>query len=264
MRPVRLTVAACLFATIALAGCGASTEDVAPGGPLVGEWVDTSGSAVRFTGDVFFTSAVSEARDRFRYRVVSGGKLSLTPIVVQDGVELDQTDRMRLESYTLDGDTLTLASRGTYYRQGSAALTEALASSEASRAGQASSAQARLALDACRVVRDCYSGAFDVWFEQAYPDRQGYGYTIGQYIRYKRLNLKWGFEKLKREVGAGYAAVVQAYESDVLSEEYASKPEFIAWIESGVCPSSGTYKTVWKLDSERVPRIFCSVHEPQK
>jgi hypothetical protein len=118
-----VVLALLLIAVLALVGCGSGSGASSSKSDLEGVWNKTkttdgspsSGSSIKFEGDVFYTDATDLKTTH--YRVVKGDKtLTLTPIVVKDQIETDDASKSRDILYTLDGDTLVLAEYGTWER----------------------------------------------------------------------------------------------------------------------------------------------------
>lgn len=246
---------------LGLAGCGeAPRGEDASEAPQSGDWVDVAGGTVTFTEDVFSTNAGGRGI-RYRYRVVSENRMTLTPIVIENGVETDDTEKMRTEEFALDGDTLTMDSLwDTYYRPNSAALESALAERQKKAGTQANSSDARLQLRGCTAVTSTYSAAFGLWFDSAYPDRGSYGYSIGDYMRLRNVPIEWGFTDLKKQVAAQFASAATNYQAGI--EDGAEADEFTVagWVKAGACPSGGEYTTHWDSGRDEPLQIKCSIH----
>lgn len=244
------------------AGCVAMTDaSTSPDNPLIGEWQDTTGATIKFTEDVYYSSASNVSLPRFRYSIVGGDELRLTPIVVVNGVETVRNDRSHVESFAVDGDVLTMSSLwAAYYRLGSQALADAVAQAEPSSQGVQNTAEAQRQIDACGIIRRSYSMAFTVWFDEEYTDRTDMGYSVGQYMDYRDVSIEWSFAKTRKKLESLYGKAIEAYVEKSMTQEEAAHPAFVGWLQAAECPSGGEYKTSWETTSPLMPHINCSVH----
>lgn len=251
--------AACLLLLLVLPGCGPTGSEGAKGGdanPLVGEWVDLTGMTVKFTEDVYYTNALDQTRPHYRYRVISNTKLALTAIVVENGVEFDDTGDKRVQPYRLSGDELEIDGV-PYYRPGSAALGAAVAARQSG--SEAGSTQARLKLDGCVAVRQAYRAAFTSWLDAKYPDRVNYDYSMATFMKLRGIKLEWDFPTMREKIRPQYAAAAENYAANV-AEQSSATGSMTDWVDAGECPSGGEYDVKWGLDQAQIPQIDCSIH----
>lgn len=132
MRTLRIVaLALVLVIALALAGCGgvnASSSAGSAKNQFAGDWVQTAGTdgvvqmdesrrdPMKMSEDVL-DLAPDDPKYPIRYRYSADGtQMTITPIIIKDQIEMDDTSRTRSIHYTLDGDKLILEDYGTYER----------------------------------------------------------------------------------------------------------------------------------------------------
>lgn len=261
MRKILLLLS--LLVVLASVGCTAGGQpDSVSANPLVGEWEDTTGARIRFTEETYFTSAANPDLPRYHYTVLSSGRLALKPLATVDGLEVEKEDGSRVVGFVVEDETLRMDSLSSeFYRVGSQALAAALSDRDKAVPDRNNTAEAKMQLDACAIVRTAYATSFDAWFDSKYPDRRDLGYTAGMYMRYRDISIDWDFPLTRKRLARPYGRAIDAYMSDVMTDQQTAHAEFSRWIRAGICPSGGVYTTAWNLEMPALPRITCSIHD---
>lgn len=246
---VAVFVAVTVLVAGAVSGCGGkgdggtSSRDGGKTTALEGIWNKTkttdgspaSGSAIKFVGDVFYTNAADQNATKYRFVLVDDKQVTLTPIVIKDQIEMDDTSKTTTKQYRLDADTLVLESYGTWVR-----------GSEADAKAAETAADDEAAAEECGKTRAA--------FDRLYELESGGNPSGGAAEQ----------EALKALAGGTYEQLLAQFKkmeaAGVIGSTYSMNFPYSgehAWGTS--CLSGGKYSIVW--DGANLVRVECSIHK---